>query len=171
MYNKPEFDNDWVKLRKDLIKFSRNNRSFHHLSQDLADESITRTAKVYGETPHNFPAFENIRKYAHGVIKNLLVDLSRKKEQPSVHLPMHDDVRPTRQSRGTVIHKPSDRIDTRIDVQRALQKVPKEFQSVLRLRAQGYEYEEISQDLKLPIGTVKSRINRGLKALKKLLGE
>ena len=47
-------------------------------------------------------------------------------------------------------------------IQRAIEKLPPKFKEVILLRdVQGFSYEEISQILNIPLGTVKSRVNRG----------
>jgi RNA polymerase sigma-70 factor (ECF subfamily) len=47
-------------------------------------------------------------------------------------------------------------------IQRAIEKLPPKFKEVILLRdVQGFAYEEISQILNIPLGTVKSRVNRG----------
>jgi RNA polymerase sigma-70 factor (ECF subfamily) len=57
-------------------------------------------------------------------------------------------------------------------VQSALAKLPEEFKVVIVLRdLEGYRYEEIAEMVSCSLGTVKSRINRGRKLLRKLLLE
>ncbi len=47
-------------------------------------------------------------------------------------------------------------------IQKAIEKLPSKFKEVILLRdVQGFAYEEISQILNIPLGTVKSRVNRG----------
>lgn len=47
-------------------------------------------------------------------------------------------------------------------IQKAIEKLPPKFREVIILRdIQGFAYEEISQILNIPLGTVKSRVNRG----------
>ena len=47
-------------------------------------------------------------------------------------------------------------------IQKAIEKLPPKFKEVILLRdVQGFAYEEISQILNIPLGTVKSRVNRG----------
>lgn len=47
-------------------------------------------------------------------------------------------------------------------IQKAIDKLPSKFKEVILLRdVQGFSYEEISQILNIPLGTVKSRVNRG----------
>jgi RNA polymerase sigma-70 factor (ECF subfamily) len=56
-------------------------------------------------------------------------------------------------------------------LQRALAALPAEFRAVVVLSdMEGMSYEEISQVLRCPIGTVRSRLNRGRNMMRKLLG-
>ena len=60
--------------------------------------------------------------------------------------------------------------DEREIVQRAIQKLEPKFRSVIVLRIMdGYSTKETAEILKLPIGTVLSRLARAQKKLKKLL--
>ena len=55
-------------------------------------------------------------------------------------------------------------------LEKALTKLPIDFRMVIILRQiQGLPYEDISKIVDMPIGTVKSRINRARKKLKELL--
>lgn len=60
---------------------------------------------------------------------------------------------------------PEQRVDGSIKddyIQNAIEKLPSKFKEVILLRdVQGFAYEEISQILSIPLGTVKSRVNRG----------
>lgn len=62
-------------------------------------------------------------------------------------------------------HSPEKKVDGSIQetiIQKAIEKLPIKFKEVIILRdIQGFAYEEISQILNIPLGTVKSRVNRG----------
>jgi RNA polymerase sigma-70 factor (ECF subfamily) len=65
---------------------------------------------------------------------------------------------------------PIDRSHTKLVIQEAMKKLSTEHRTALVLRdVQGYSYEEISEILKIPIGTVKSRINAARGTMKKEL--
>lgn len=64
----------------------------------------------------------------------------------------------------------AERAETRREVRSALMQLPEEYRQVLLLRfMQELSYEEIGQALKLPAGTVKSRLNRAKAQLKDIL--
>ncbi len=62
-------------------------------------------------------------------------------------------------------HNPEREVDGTIKedlIQKAIEKLTPKFREVILLRdVQGFAYEEISQILNIPLGTVKSRVNRG----------
>ena len=56
------------------------------------------------------------------------------------------------------------------EIQRAIQSLPEKFKTVIILRdIQELSYEEISKIVDIPLGTVKSRVNRGRLKLRDLL--
>lgn len=55
-------------------------------------------------------------------------------------------------------------------IQKALESIPESYRELVILRdIEDFSYEEISEMTSLPMGTVKSRINRGREKLQKLL--
>jgi len=55
-------------------------------------------------------------------------------------------------------------------IQKALESIPENYRKLVVLRdVEEFSYEEICEMTGLPMGTVKSRINRGREKLQKLL--
>jgi RNA polymerase sigma-70 factor, ECF subfamily len=66
--------------------------------------------------------------------------------------------------------KMSESRQTEDEIQKALLELPEQYRDMVIFRdIQGLSYEEISEITGIPIGTVKSRINRGRERLQKLL--
>lgn len=62
------------------------------------------------------------------------------------------------------------RIDDRIDVLNLLQRLDEKYRDVIRLKYLGdYTIADIALILNIPVGTVKSRLNTGLKLLKSMM--
>ncbi len=56
-------------------------------------------------------------------------------------------------------------------LENALENLSSEHRVVLALRAAGLEYEEIAAELALPVGTIRSRLNRARRALRDQMSE
>jgi RNA polymerase sigma-70 factor (ECF subfamily) len=57
-------------------------------------------------------------------------------------------------------------------VKDALQSIPEEFRMAVFLAdVEGYSYQEIAEIMETPTGTVMSRLHRGRRLLREMLGE
>ncbi len=54
----------------------------------------------------------------------------------------------------------------------AVEELNEEYKEVIQLRfAAGLSYEQIAHTLEIPVGTVRSRLHRSLKAIKEIAGD
>ncbi|RMF60328.1 MAG: RNA polymerase sigma factor [Calditrichaeota bacterium] len=56
-------------------------------------------------------------------------------------------------------------IVNRMDLEKALSKLPLQTQKILKLKADGYKYEEIASELNMSLSAVKMQVKRGLEKL------
>jgi RNA polymerase sigma-70 factor (ECF subfamily) len=63
----------------------------------------------------------------------------------------------------------SDYVLRKVDFEVALNKLPEKTQQILRMKADGYRYEEIAETLKLSVSGVKMQVKRGIVKLKSLM--
>jgi RNA polymerase sigma-70 factor (ECF subfamily) len=97
-----------------------------------------------------------------------LDDVRRQKRRPTAPLP--DEVDRWSQASTESADTEYARISLGDDIQKALLELPIDFrEAVVLCDVVGLSYEEISQAVAVPIGTVRSRIHRGRKILKELL--
>ncbi len=147
-----------------------------HDAEDLAQEAfikIYRTLKTYDTDKGAFMTWVTT------LTRNLLVDHFRKGKQDRVTDSMdepvtaEDDSISVAETLEDTAHSPDARLQTREAqqlVQNALQKLSPELREAVILRdLQDMDYREIAFALKVPEGTVKSRINRGRTELARLL--
>lgn len=145
-------------------------------AEDLAQEvfiKIYRTLSTYSPEKGAFTTWITT------ITRNLLVDHFRKSRQDRVtdsldagvtededSVPIGDRIEDT----GPSAHDRVQRRETQELVQKAIQKLSPELREAVILRdLQDMDYKEIAQALKVPEGTVKSRINRGRMELARLL--
>jgi RNA polymerase sigma-70 factor (ECF subfamily) len=145
-------------------------------AQDLTQEVFIKMYRTLNSYDVERGAFMT---WVTTITRNLLVDHFRKSKQdrltdsidvaPSEHedaMPMSDRIQdntPTPDARAQSR-------ETRETVHRALQKLSPELREAVILRdLQDMDYREIATVLRVPEGTVKSRINRGRAELARLL--
>lgn len=163
-------DRAWTALvrRHAPIVFSLARRSSgrHDEAEDLVQEIFVKVSR----TLHRFDRGLAFKPWLLQVARNHLIDhhRSRRRERESTieldALPIepsglaatqHDDA--VRRERARIIGD-------------ALQELPPKLREAVTLRdVEGLEYEEIAGATAVPVGTVKSRINRGRLQLAELL--
>ncbi len=145
-------------------------------AEDLAQEvfiKMYRTLKSYDADKGSFMT------WVATLTRNLLVDHFRKSKQDRVTDSMDEPLSASEDSTSVAERledlgpTPDARLQTRETqemVQKALQKLSPELREAVILRdLQDMDYREIALALKVPEGTVKSRINRGRTELARLL--
>ncbi len=145
-------------------------------AQDLTQEVFIKVYRTLSSYDSEKAAFMT---WVTTVTRNLLVDHFRKTKQDRLTDSLdnaaseHEDAQPLSEQIPDQGASPDASIqsrETRETVHRALQKLSPELREAVILRdLQDMDYREIAVALKVPEGTVKSRINRGRAELARLL--
>jgi RNA polymerase sigma-70 factor, ECF subfamily len=132
-------------------------------AEDIVQETFLRCLKH----SHQYPAIEQVSTWLYTIAGNLAkTELRRRKrwhwisivpdeddERTSFFEPVSRDLLPGEQADTKQVHE---------SVVEAIQNLPEEFREAVLLRdLNGLSYEEISKIINCPVGTVKSRVNRG----------
>ncbi|HSB60525.1 MAG TPA: sigma-70 family RNA polymerase sigma factor [Vicinamibacteria bacterium] len=130
-----------------------------HDAEDLVQETCLRAYRAFdGYTPGT-----NIRAWLFTILHRVRTDSFRRafRAPHTVELP----------ERGIPVPPPQDALATGgEEVLRALNRLAEPFRTAVVLRdVQDFTYEEIAQTLRVPIGTVMSRIHRGRAQLRQAL--
>jgi RNA polymerase sigma-70 factor (ECF subfamily) len=104
---------------------------------------------------------KSVKAYLYRIAHNLLVDNFRKEDQMKVY-----------RTRGQSADAPEDDLESRLDVQAAVESLPDDIRTAFMLnRYQGLKYAEIAEIQGISIKTVESRISRALDILRKILSK
>lgn len=147
------------------------------------DDAQDLTQEVFIKMYRTLPSYDTDRgafmTWVTTMTRNLLVDHFRKTKQDRVTDSLdaasseHEDAMPLSDQIQDKSQPPDARVESRETgetVHRALQKLSPELREAVILRdLQDLDYREIAAVLKVPEGTVKSRINRGRAELARLL--
>ncbi len=140
-------------------------------AKDITQEALI---KVY-KSINKFNETSSFSTWLYRIVMNTCKDELKKRKESTVSLDKEIETDDGTFSReiGDEQLNPSiivERNEVSHLVQEAISSLPDANRMVVVLRdIQGLSYEEISQVIKEPIGTVKSRISRGRNQLKKLL--
>jgi RNA polymerase sigma-70 factor (ECF subfamily) len=141
-------------------------------ASDVVAEAFVR---VFNALP-NFKGNSQFTTWLYRILTNCFLDL-RKRESRRQTLPLDAGVqtdegemeRQYEDPKGTP-HDSLERGERGQRIEQALKKLPEYQQAMIMMyHAEQLSYEEISEALDLPIGTVKSRLNRARVSLRELL--
>lgn len=139
-------------------------------AEDLVQETYVKAFKSAGQ----FKAGTNLRAWLFTILRNhFLNDRRRAKANPvevdseAVERVAADTSSASETAEDALIQRASDD-----QVRAALEAVPEPFREAVWLRdAEGFSYVEIAEMLRVPAGTVMSRISRGRRLLAARLNE
>lgn len=145
-------------------------------AEDATQEAFIRAWKHYA----NFDRVRSFETWMSRIVANLAIDHRRRKQREKVSL--LDDLPPIDSEGGRVgweIGDDSTNPEILVlgneltdRVRKTLPDLTREFQQVIRLADfQERSYQEIAEILRIPIGTVRSRLHRARRALRTILEE
>ena len=150
------------------LKLTRNEED----AKDLVQETFYKAYKFY----HQFQQGTSIKAWLFKILKNSYINIYRKKvRQPEMI--EYDKVEPfislIKEDKKDGKEGIEDKVLDKLlddEVTSALGKLPDEFRMVVLLSdLEGLSYQEISDSMECPIGTVRSRLSRGRRMLQKVL--
>lgn len=140
-------------------------------AKDAAQEALIKVFKNL----HAFKGDSAFSTWLYRIVMNTCKDLLRKRkpneisidkgfetDDGEVHLEIEDNT-------NDPVSK-YEQQEVRVTIETALDELPDNYKSVVVLREiQGLSYDEISEIEDIPVGTVRSRINRGRRILREIL--
>ncbi len=144
-------------------------------AEDLVQDTYLRAYKFF----HKYKEDTYIKAWLFSILRNTFINIYRKKKKEPEKVDFHTVEQFIDQltDRDNLLSKDDisndlskDTLDS--EIKSALDKLPEEFKSVILLSdIESFSYQEISEILKCPVGTVMSRLHRGRKILYKNLSE
>ena len=143
-------------LRRYALALSRNPVA----ADDLVQESVTRALTK----SHLFKQGTNLRAWLFTIMHN--VNISNARRNKHMGAPIDPDI-----AAATLSTAPNQEEPLKLKaLEKAMQIIPDTQRvAVILAGVEGLSYEEISEQLNVPVGTIKSRVSRGRVALKAAL--
>lgn len=147
-------------LKPFAYKLTRNSDDASDLIQETVYKALINADKFHKGT--------NLKAWLFTIMRNIFINNYRRNSRhgivsdPTENLSLLNSVRNSTTNSGLVnIHME--------EVNKALENLSEEFRIPFLLHYEGFKYNEIAEELQLPLGTVKSRIFFARKALQKMI--
>lgn len=166
------FDDLVRRYERQVYNFAYRMTGNYDDANDIASEAFI---KVFNSI-HSFRGDANFSTWLFRIVTNLYLD-ERKKSKAHMNVPLDEYIELEENSVARQIEDPSptpleqvEANERRAAIEKAINSLP-DYQRIMILlyHTLGQSYEEIAQIVGLPIGTVKSRLNRARLALKNKL--
>ena len=167
---------DGVAWEEIVQAFSRRifNLAYRFTSNPDAAEDLTQEVfiRIYRTLEQYDPKQGDLANWLMRLARNLIIDdyRHRQRNPQNTMADTVDDHQYHLRAVGTSAHKEMERRELAAQVQQGIDKLPPDLKTCVILRdIEELTYQEIVDVLRIPEGTVKSRINRGRIELAKIL--
>lgn len=160
-----EFNRQLLGLRQQLYYFALGLTKDRDDALDLVQESVLR-ALTFREM---FRESTNFKAWAFTIVKNTFINGHRRsvrKRQLLHSVEQHRGLPHTSPAAAT-----SEALVIRGELERSLGALDEGFRKPFLMHHEGYKYHEIAEQMRIPVGTVKSRIHQARQRLQAMLTE
>jgi len=159
---KPDnFEDRLSSLRPLLVRFSRKFVANSSDSGDLVQDTLLRALRYRD----HFKDDKNLQGWLFIIMRNTFINQYRRVQHEKGFLAL-DSTQPL--TKYDVIHNADASLYT-TELMRIIDSISGELKQAFLMHVSGYKYDEIAQHLKVPLGTVKSRIFLARQELQKRL--
>ncbi|MBK7409466.1 MAG: sigma-70 family RNA polymerase sigma factor [Saprospirales bacterium] len=160
---KGEFNYKFLKMESMLMAFAFSLTKDEEAAQDLYQETAYKVFRYSNQ----FNPATNLKAWVMTIMKNTFINHYRRKKRQQVIFDntgndflLNSAVTTTNQGEGRI---------TMDEIQEAISELGDHLRIPFLMQYQGFQYEEIAEELAIPLGTVKSRIHFARKHLREQL--
>lgn len=159
-----EFEQHVVGLRRQMLWFALSLTRDREAARDLVQDSMLR-ALTFRE---HFQDGTNLKAWLFTIMRNTFINGHRREARKRAVIEQVRSTGPAFAVPGAA-HSESGLL--RREIEGGLSRLDPAFRHPFLLHHEGYKYEEISDRLAIPLGTVKSRIHEARRRLTRMLSE
>lgn len=164
MSNKSAFISSVLGMQANLksfaLKLTLDNDAAHDLVQDTTLKALNNEDKFVDNA--------NFKGWMLTIMRNIFINNYRKTVRENTMIDTSEDLYHLNLKQDSGIETPDGAYAVN-EISEILNKFPKDYSEPFSLHVAGYKYEEISERLAMPLGTVKSRIFFTRKRLREIL--
>jgi len=159
---KAEFSISIVDLSTNLKPFAINLTQDSEAADDLIQETMYRALT----NQEKFREGTNLKAWLYTIMKNIFINGYRRRSKRKTIIDTTENLYFLNSASKAITLNRSEANFMMEDITKAIAGLSEEYRVPFMLHYKGYKYQEIAEDLNLPLGTVKSRIFFARKELK-----
>jgi RNA polymerase sigma-70 factor (ECF subfamily) len=156
------FDSNYIALTNFAKKLTRNGSD----AEDLVQETAYKALKGI----HTYKVGTNFKSWTFTILKNTFINKYHKRKKRGVVNNPIEDFTFALESKYALNNDAVSVLRLK-EIEHQVNKLSEKSRIPFLMHFNGYQYNEIAEELNIPIGTVKSRINYARKKLKNNLKE
>ncbi|MGB0932207.1 MAG: RNA polymerase sigma factor [Chitinophagales bacterium] len=137
-------------------------------NKDEAEDLLQETMYRAFNNQDKFKEGTNLKAWLFTIMRNIFINKYRKKSKRKTIVDTTENLYYINSSQATIRNRAESNFVMK-DVVNAIQRLNSDYKVPFVMHFKGFKYQEIAEELALPLGTVKSRIFFARKALKKEL--
>lgn len=162
--NKFEFNSLVIHHSDSLKSYARNFTKDNEDANDLVQETMLKAITYFS----NFRDGTNLKGWLYTIMKNTFINNYRRINKTNSLITKEEEI----SAANLVVSSTKNMGENKFvmeDINIALNNLSEDYYTPFTMYFEGYKYHEISEQLSIPIGTVKTRIHVARKAMKKTL--
>lgn len=158
-------------FNQNVLSMATNLRPYAiNLTKDLDEAKDLLQETMYRAFTHKdkFKEGTNLKAWLFTIMRNIFINKYRKKSKRKTIVDTTENLYYINSAQATIRNRAESNFVMK-DVVRAIERLNDDYKVPFVMHYKGFKYQEIADDLELPLGTVKSRIFFARKALKQEL--
>lgn len=147
-------------LRNFAMRFTRDLDE----ANDLIQDTMVKAIRYVG----HFQDGTNLKAWLFTIMRNTYINTYRKEIKSRVLITKNDEITSSHLAYSATSNQAVEKF-VMGDIKGALGKLPEHLSVPFVRYVEGYKYHEISDEMNIPLGTVKTRIHEARKQLSKML--
>ena len=164
MSSKPTFRTSVLGMQSNLLSFAMKLT----LNKDEAQDLVQDTTLKALNNEEKFVENTNFKGWVFTIMRNIFINNYRKSARENTMVDSTEDLYHLNLKQDSGIETPDGAYSIG-EISNIIAGFPADYRDPFNLHVAGYKYEEISEKLNMPLGTVKSRIFFTRKRLREIL--
>ena len=160
------FQKKLLSIQSNMLNFAYSLTSNREDAYDLLQDT---TLKVL-DSEDKYVENVNFKGWVFTIMRNLFINKYRREVRSVVVLDTSEDLYQLNMSQESGFETPEGAVNA-AQISEVIRSFPDDLRKPFSMLISGYHYNEIAEQLSLPVGTIKSRIFQARKKLQRLLSD